>query len=52
MDGVVAINEIIELSRRGHKYCLIFKLDFKKTYDSVSWYFLDYMMQRLGFSWR
>lgn len=28
--------------------CLIFKVDFKKAYDSVNWSFLEYMMGRVG----
>lgn len=33
---------------------MLFKVDFKKSYDSVSWDFLDYMMMRMGFvnTWR
>jgi hypothetical protein len=33
---------------------LIFKADFQKAYDSISWNFLLYMMRRMGFSdrWR
>ncbi|GKV46758.1 hypothetical protein SLEP1_g53729 [Rubroshorea leprosula] len=29
--------------------CFIFKIDFEKAYDKVSWPFLDYMMERMGF---
>jgi hypothetical protein len=50
VDGVVAVNEIIDVARKSRKECLIFKVDFEKAYDSVSWSFLDYMMRRLGFS--
>jgi len=28
---------------------VIFKIDYEKTYDFVSWDFLYYMMSRLGF---
>ena len=33
---------------------MIFKVDFEKAYDTVSWSFLDYMLYRLGFchKWR
>lgn len=27
----------------------MFKMDFQKAYDSVSWYFLDYMLKRFRF---
>jgi hypothetical protein len=49
VDGVVAVNEVIDLARKLKKECLIFKVDFEKAYDSVSWSFLDYMLQRFGF---
>jgi len=52
VDGVVTVNEIIDVTRKTEKECLIFKVDFEKAYDSVSWSFLDYMMRRLGFSER
>jgi len=54
VDGVGAVNEIIDLSRKSKKECLIFKVDFEKAYDLVSWSFLDYMLRRLSFRviWR
>ncbi|MCI27595.1 LINE-1 reverse transcriptase like, partial [Trifolium medium] len=54
VDGVVAVNEIIDLAKKSGKDCLIFKVDFEKAYDSVSWSFLEYMMRRLGLAekWR
>lgn len=36
MDGVVAVNEVIDLAKRSRKPCLIFEVDFKKVYDSIS----------------
>ncbi|MCI06917.1 LINE-1 reverse transcriptase like, partial [Trifolium medium] len=53
-DGVVVVNEVVDLARRLKKECLILKVDFEKAYDSVSWSFLDYMLGRLGFGdkWR
>lgn len=32
-----------------YKPCMVFKVDYEKTYDSVSWNFLIYMMRRMGF---
>lgn len=42
-------NEAINKARRINKKCLVFKVDYEKAYDSVSWYFLLYMQHRLGF---
>ncbi|WJX93184.1 hypothetical protein P8452_74743 [Trifolium repens] len=53
-DGVVVVNEVVDLAKRTKKECVIFKVDFEKAYDSVSWSFLDYMLKRIGFGnkWR
>ncbi|GAU45708.1 hypothetical protein TSUD_86840 [Trifolium subterraneum] len=53
-DGVVVVNELVDLAKCTKKKCVIFKVDFDKAYDSVSWSFLDYMLKRIGFGvkWR
>lgn len=35
LDGVVAISEVVDLARKRGDECLILKVDFEKTYDSV-----------------
>ncbi|KAK2422417.1 hypothetical protein QL285_032952 [Trifolium repens] len=42
------------MAKRKKRDCVIFKVDFEKAYDSVSWSFLDYMLCRVGFGerWR
>jgi hypothetical protein len=54
VDSVVVANEVVDLAKRSKNDCLVFKVDFEKAYDSVSWSFLDYMLRRLGFGdkWR
>lgn len=54
MDGVVVVNELVDLVKRSKKSCLIFKVYLEKSYGSVSWSFLDYMLSRFGFcdKWR
>ncbi|MCI26762.1 LINE-1 reverse transcriptase like, partial [Trifolium medium] len=54
VDGVVMVNEVVDLARRTGQGCLILKVDFEKAYDSVEWSFLDYMLDRFGFcsKWR
>jgi hypothetical protein len=49
VDGVVIINEVVDLARRNGQGCLIFKVDFEKAYDSVEWSFLEYMLGRFEF---
>ena len=54
LHGILILNEVVEEAKRSNKPAMIFKVDFEKAYDSVSWSFLDYMMSRLGFcqKWR
>jgi hypothetical protein len=49
VDGVMVVNEVVDLAKRSGKKCLIFKVDFEKAYDSVEWGFLEYMLRRFGF---
>ncbi|PNX79577.1 ribonuclease H, partial [Trifolium pratense] len=45
VDGVLVVNEVVDLAKRIGKECLIFKVDFEKAYDSVDWGFLEYMLR-------
>jgi hypothetical protein len=49
VDGVVVVNEVVDLAKKTGKDCLILKVDFEKAYDSVDWGFLEYMLRRFGF---
>jgi len=49
LHGILILNEVVEEARRSKKPLIIFKVDFEKAYDSMSWSFLDYMLFRLGF---
>ena len=50
LHSVVIANEVIDEAKRSNRSCLVFKVDFEKAYDSVSWSFLFYMLGRTGFS--
>lgn len=54
LDGVVVVNEVIDLAKRRNRGCLALKADFEKAYDSVSWSYVEYMLTRMGFNakWR
>lgn len=45
---MVVVNEVIDLTKKIMNSCLIFKVDFEKTYDSVSWEFMKYMLVKFG----
>jgi len=49
VDGVMVINELVDLAKKLRKECLIFKVDFEQVYDFVDWDFLEYMLVRVGF---
>ena len=50
--GALVANEVVEEARRTNRSCMVFKVDFEKAYDSVSWQFLFYMLRRMGFNER
>jgi hypothetical protein len=50
VDGVVVINEVVDLAKRRGDSCIILKVDFEKAYDSVEWSFLEYMLRRFAFN--
>lgn len=49
LDGVLIVNENIDLAKRTNDPCLLLKVDFEKACDLVSWSYFEYMMNRLGF---
>jgi hypothetical protein len=50
LDGVMVLNELIDLATRRKDACLLFKVDFERAYDTVSWIFLERMMLKMGFA--
>ena len=46
LQSALIANEVVEEARRGQKPCIVFKVDYEKAYDSVSWDFLIYMLSR------
>ncbi|GAU46303.1 hypothetical protein TSUD_283280 [Trifolium subterraneum] len=37
LDGVVVLNEIIDLAKKRKDGCLLFKVDFERAYDTLKW---------------
>nr|GEV50574.1 RNA-directed DNA polymerase, eukaryota [Tanacetum cinerariifolium] len=54
LDGPLILSEIIDWYKKRKKKMMLFKVDFEKAFDSVSWKYLDYMLHKLGFGsrWR
>nr|GEU40127.1 RNA-directed DNA polymerase, eukaryota, reverse transcriptase zinc-binding domain protein [Tanacetum cinerariifolium] len=52
LDGPFILNKIIHWSKAKKKQTMIFKVDFKKAFDSVRWDFLDDVLRKFGFGTR
>lgn len=50
LDNILVANELVHDAKYKRKETMIFKVDFKKAYDSVCWAFLTYMMKRVNFN--
>jgi len=49
LDSVLIANKTVDYLRKNQLKRVIVKVDLKKTYDSLDWDFLMFMMIRLGF---
>lgn len=49
LDGVLITNELVDSRMKTHKLDILFKADFKKAYDHVSWNFIEWSLAQMGF---
>jgi len=49
LDGILVANEIVDEAHRCKKELVLFKVDFKKAYDSIDWGYLEEVMLKMGF---
>nr|GEV22250.1 RNA-directed DNA polymerase, eukaryota, reverse transcriptase zinc-binding domain protein [Tanacetum cinerariifolium] len=52
LDGPLVLNEYMAWYRKRIKDLMVFKVDFKKAFDSLRWDFLDVIMEKLGFGFK
>nr|GFB53481.1 putative RNA-directed DNA polymerase, eukaryota, reverse transcriptase zinc-binding domain protein [Tanacetum cinerariifolium] len=50
LNGPLMVNEVIQWCKRKKSKLMVFKIDFEKAFDTVSWDFLFRVMHFLGFS--
>src|SRR4051812_28594900 len=51
-DGVLMVNEILNWTKRKKKWFLLLKVDLEKAYDSISWNYLRWILEKMGFGKR
>ncbi|GKD18715.1 RNA-directed DNA polymerase, eukaryota, reverse transcriptase zinc-binding domain protein, partial [Tanacetum coccineum] len=49
LDGPFILNELVQWCKKKKKQSMVFKVDFKKAYDSVRWDFMDDILKMFGF---
>ncbi|KAJ9557765.1 hypothetical protein OSB04_012379, partial [Centaurea solstitialis] len=54
LDGPLMVNEVCGWAKRAKKRILLFKVDFEKAFDSISWSYLDSILEQMYFcpKWR
>nr|GEY67695.1 mitochondrial import inner membrane translocase subunit TIM44-2 [Tanacetum cinerariifolium] len=52
LDGPLILNKIIDWYKKRKKKLMLFKVDFEKAFDSISWKYLDYMLHKMSFGSR
>nr|GEV76896.1 RNA-directed DNA polymerase, eukaryota [Tanacetum cinerariifolium] len=50
LDGPLMFNEVIQWCKNKKSKLMVFKIDFEKAFDSISWDFLFQVMHFMGFS--
>lgn len=47
--GVLEVNKNLYLTYREKRSCMVWNVDYKKAYDSVSWNYLRFCLDKIGF---
>ena len=54
LDGPLILNEVCSWAKISKNKVFLFKVDFEKAFDSLSWSYLDSVMEQMdfGIKWR
>lgn len=52
LDGVMILNEIIDLAKKEIQKYMMLKVDCEQACDCVSWSYLKFMLKKFGFGVR
>lgn len=54
LDDPLMMNETLSWLKKTKREAIVFKVEFEKAFDSVSWQFLDGIMEQMAFpvTWR
>ncbi|GJX55797.1 RNA-directed DNA polymerase, eukaryota, reverse transcriptase zinc-binding domain protein [Tanacetum coccineum] len=52
LDGPFILSETIDWYKKRKKKMTLFKVDFEKAFNSASWMYIDYVLDKLGFGLR
>lgn len=52
LDIFLVVNEVVDFTHRNKKGLFVFKVDFEKAFDLVSWVYLLYVINRMNFGSR
>ncbi|XP_058723174.1 uncharacterized protein LOC131594977 [Vicia villosa] len=52
LDGVLMANEVMDLTKREKRSCMVLKVDFEKAFDCVNWNFLRFILKKICFGER
>lgn len=49
LDGVLVMNEVMDLAKRERNSFFVVNVDYEKAYDSANWNYLRFLLTRMGF---
>lgn len=48
-DGILTVNEVLDLAKRDKRSCMVLKVDYEKAYENVGWNYLRFLLKKMEF---